>query len=90
MDPDGIASQLRQLPGWTLTENAIEKTFTFTDFDEAWAWLTSVVAVAKQINHHPDIFVHWNTVTLSIFSHDVNGITSRDFTLAAAIQTITP
>ncbi|NUS73446.1 MAG: 4a-hydroxytetrahydrobiopterin dehydratase [Corynebacteriales bacterium] len=87
VDIEEIEKRLAHTDSWTLKDKSqLTKTFTFSDFAEAWKWLNKVAEVAEELDHHPDIFVHWNTVVLNIYSHDVQRITSRDFRLVKAID----
>jgi 4a-hydroxytetrahydrobiopterin dehydratase len=83
-----VAEALRQTPGWARADKAIARTYRFRDFREAMAFVNRVADVAERLGHHPDIAVHYNVVTLSLWSHDAGGITARDFTLAAAIDRV--
>ena len=64
-------------------DGALEREFEFKDFAEALAFLNRVGALAEAENHHPDIAVHWNRVTLRWWTHTQNAVTERDFELAA-------
>lgn len=68
--------------GWTEVDGALERTFRFRDFAEALAFVNRVGAAAEQANHHPDVSIHWNTVTLRWWTHVENAITERDLELA--------
>ena len=70
-------------PGWAEVDGALERTFQFADFAEALAFLNRVGALAEAENHHPDVAIHWNRVTLRWWTHVENAITERDHTLAA-------
>jgi 4a-hydroxytetrahydrobiopterin dehydratase len=62
---------------------ALEREFRFRDFAEALAFVNRVGEVAEAANHHPDVFIHWNTVKLRWWTHAKNAITERDHELAA-------
>ena len=68
--------------GWSEVDGALERTFRFRDFAEALAFVNRVGEVAEAANHHPDIAVHWNRVTLRWWTHTANAITDRDAELA--------
>jgi len=83
-----IPKRLESLPDWHHRGNAIEKRFDRGDFKGALAFVNAVAAVANAQDHHPDIAISWNLVTLTLSSHDAGGLTDRDFTLAAAIEAL--
>ena len=69
--------------GWDEIESALERTFSFKGFREALAFVNRVGELAEAENHHPDIAVHYNRVTLRWWTHTAGGITDRDRELAA-------
>lgn len=84
-----VSEQLTGLPNWRraeTTEPAIIATFELTDFVAALDFVNQVGHEAELMNHHPDIDIRWNKVTLALSSHDEGGLTDRDFQLAARIQ----
>jgi 4a-hydroxytetrahydrobiopterin dehydratase len=84
-----IQGKLRAVPGWELVKNkAIQKKFTFANFKEALAFVNKVGELAEQSNHHPDITINYNKVTLSLTTHDAGGLTSKDFDLAGHVEKI--
>jgi 4a-hydroxytetrahydrobiopterin dehydratase len=74
--------------GWTNDGQALVKTFERDGFDGAIAFVNAVAAVANSQNHHPDIAISWNRVTIRTWSHDVNAITARDAALARSIDAL--
>ena len=86
MDEAAIGAALARLPGWTRTGRAIARTYRFADFRGALAFVNRVGELAERHNHHPDIAIHYNQVTLTLWSHDAGGVTERDVRLAAAID----
>lgn len=83
-----IAERLRSLPEWHHRGNAIERTYDRGDFNGSIAFVNAVAAVANELNHHPDIAISWNTVKLTLCTHDAGGLTERDFSLAARLDEI--
>ena len=81
-----IAEALGWLPGWERRANALEKSFDRKNFDGSIAFVKTVAAAAKRLDHHPDITISWNEVRFTLSSHDAGGITERDFALALAIE----
>jgi 4a-hydroxytetrahydrobiopterin dehydratase len=68
--------------GWEEVDDALERTFTFGDFVGALAFVNRVGELAEAENHHPDIAIHYNRVTLRWWTHTAGGITDRDRELA--------
>ena len=72
---------------WTESENGLTRLFEFANFVEAFAFVTQVALIAQRQDHHPDIAISWNKVTVTTMSHDAgNSITDRDHKLTAAID----
>lgn len=89
MDDTAIEQALAQLNGWTYTDGMIRKTYTFRDFVQAVAWTVQVGFLAEKHEHHPDIDIRWNRVTLALVTHDAgNRVTQKDLALAQAIEAI--
>lgn len=86
-DPE-ISEALKSLPGWEHGGKTIARHFKFSDFVAAMAFVNRVAEAAEKANHHPDIAIHYNQVTLSLWSHDSGGVTKRDLKMAATINTI--
>jgi 4a-hydroxytetrahydrobiopterin dehydratase len=74
------------LPDWELEDETIRRTFRFVDFTAAMGFVTRVALVAEKANHHPDIDIRWNKVTLALTTHDAGGLTARDIELAQTID----
>ena len=83
---DQISSQLQQLKGWTKDGSEIRKKVECADFVRAMGFVNSVALLAERINHHPDIDIRWNRVTLVLSTHSAGGLTDLDFTLAKSID----
>jgi 4a-hydroxytetrahydrobiopterin dehydratase len=73
---------LRFLPKWVRKGGAITRVFQFRDFTTAMEFVNAVARLAEQANHHPDIDIRYNKVTLSLTTHDEGGLTEKDFDLA--------
>ncbi len=86
LSDDEIRQRLSSLAGWERLGEALAKQFSFPDFKAAMAFANRVAAIAEELNHHPDILVQYDTVTLTLSSHDAGGITERDFRLAQRID----
>jgi 4a-hydroxytetrahydrobiopterin dehydratase len=83
-----IASRLAALPVWQLTDGRLTRTVKTRDFRSAVELVTRIADPADEQGHHPDVTIHWNVVTLTLWTHASNGITERDFRLADAIERI--
>lgn len=80
-----IDEGMRSLPGWTTDGKCLRRTYTFRGFPEAVAFVNRLVAPAEAQNHHPDISISYNRVTLSLTTHDAGGLTAKDLALASAL-----
>ncbi|HTW05515.1 MAG TPA: 4a-hydroxytetrahydrobiopterin dehydratase [Streptosporangiaceae bacterium] len=85
---DEIAGRLGTVPGWTRQRGSIVATVTRSDFREAMLLTGAVAYLAEQANHHPDILIQWNKVTLTLSTHSAGGLTANDFDLAAKINAL--
>lgn len=83
-----IEDRFRLLAGWSRGENWIEKKYEFKNFLRAIAFVNAIAYVAESMNHHPDIMVRYNQVTLRNWTHAAGGITEYDFALAERIDAI--
>ena len=74
--------------GWTLSTDgkALERTYRFRDFSEAFAFLTRVAMHAEKVDHHPEFTSVWSRVDLRLTTHDAGGVTERDKELAETID----
>ena len=79
---------LARLSGWSEVEgrDAIAKTFTFTDFNAAFGFMTRVALVAEKLDHHPEWFNVYKTVNVTLATHDAGGLTGLDIELAQAMD----
>ena len=77
--------------GWSLEEDrdTIHKKFKFNDFNEAFGFMTRVALKADQMNHHPEWFNVYNNVSITLSTHDCQGLSERDIELAKFIDAIT-
>lgn len=79
-------AELRSLKDWTRDGEEIKKTWQLRDFVHAMGFVNSVALLAEKANHHPDIDIRWNRVTLTLSTHSAGGLTDKDFELARAIE----
>ena len=83
-----IDAALTGLTGWKRSNKTIQKTFEFPDFLTAMKFVNTVAEKAEAANHHPDIDVRYNKVTMGLTSHDSGGVTSRDIKMAKEINEV--
>ena len=83
-----IEERLSGLSGWRRSGAAIEKKFKRGDFVGSIRFVESLVAPAEEMNHHPDLAISWDTVTVTIATHSEGGLTAADFELAAKIDAL--
>lgn len=79
---------LAGLAGWREVEgrNAITRQFKFADFNAAFGWMTRVALLAEKMDHHPEWFNVYNRVDVTLASHDVDGVSTRDIKMAKAMN----
>ena len=71
--------RMREIPGWSLEDNAIHKQFVCKDFPAAVDFVTRLVPGAEAADHHPDILINYKRVTLTYSTHSEGGLTAKDF-----------
>ena len=88
LSEDQVAEALAGLDGWEVAGDSITKTFTQADFAASVALVNRMAPVAEDMNHHPDLWISWGTVTVSLSTHSAGGLTELDFRLARRIDAI--
>jgi 4a-hydroxytetrahydrobiopterin dehydratase len=83
-----VQSALQKLPHWNRNGKAIERVFQFPNFVDAMIFVNQIAETAEEANHHPDITINYNKVTLQLISHDSGGVTQRDVRMAARINDV--
>ena len=83
-----IEERLDKMEGWEYRDGAIEATFTFKDFREAFATMAKIAFECEAQNHHPDWSNVYNKLRIRLNTHDAKGITEKDFKLAHSIWDI--
>lgn len=81
-----IKNELKSLNGWTIQNGKLHKEFTFSDFVEAFSFMTKIALHAEKMNHHPEWFNVYNRITIDLMTHDAGGITTNDVELARFIE----
>jgi 4a-hydroxytetrahydrobiopterin dehydratase len=85
---DEITARLGATAGWERAGDEITKTVKLSDFANAMLYVGAVAHLAQAANHHPDIAISWNRVTLTLSTHSAGGLTEADFALAAQISAL--
>lgn len=88
MDAGDIAQNLGELPDWTVEDSKLYRKFGFDNFVQAWGFMSRVALLAESMNHHPEWFNVYSTVEIYLTTHDANGISERDFSLARKIDAL--
>ncbi len=90
LDSNQIDAALAGLQGWSLSASrpAIEKTFTFKDFNAAFGFMTRAALAAEKMDHHPEWSNVYRTVNVLLTTHDRNGVTDLDVELAGKMNAI--
>ena len=86
LDDPEVQAFLQRTPGWALDAGVLKKTYAFSDFRAAMAFVNRVADAAEAADHHPDIDIRYGKVTLGLVTHDAGGITARDTALAAQVD----
>jgi 4a-hydroxytetrahydrobiopterin dehydratase len=88
LSEDQITARLADVPGWVRQGDSIGFVRTLADFRAALLYVGAVAYLAEAANHHPDIVIQWNKVTLTLSTHSAGGLTARDFALAGRISAL--
>ena len=88
MESGEIEQRLAELDGWSLAEGAIQKEFKRGDFAGSVAFVNEITPLAEEMNHHPDLAISWDTVTVTLTTHSQGGLTEGDFELAGKIDAV--
>lgn len=93
LDSAALATSLQTLNAsagspWCIQDDKLHKTYRFTDFNEAFGFMTRAALVAETMDHHPEWFNVYKTVRVDLSTHDAGGITELDFALAGRMEKI--
>jgi 4a-hydroxytetrahydrobiopterin dehydratase len=86
----GAAEAVKRRPLWRIAEggrDAIQRTYRFSDFTAAFGFMTRTALMAEKLDHHPEWFNVYNRVDVTLTTHDANGVTELDVTLAGLMDT---
>jgi 4a-hydroxytetrahydrobiopterin dehydratase len=81
-----ISSAIAQLAGWAVVDQKLQKNFKFSNFVDAFGFISKVAIVAEKMGHHPELFNVYNKVRIDLTTHDAGGISALDFDLAQKID----
>ena len=86
----GAEAALARLSGWSAVEgrDAIRKVYKLADFKTAWGFMSQVALKAEQMAHHPEWFNVYNTVDVTLATHDADGVTEKDVELASFMDAL--
>jgi 4a-hydroxytetrahydrobiopterin dehydratase len=85
-----VKKELKASPLWSEMNGAIQRTFEFPDFVRAMEFVSAVARQAEADQHHPDILIRYNKVTLTLTTHDAGGLSKKDFDLARKSDGMAP
>ena len=83
---DDLTSMSGRIPEWQVTQDGLQKTFEFINFEEAFNFMTKVAAIAEELAHHPDWSNSWNKVEIAVVNHQAGVVTELDFVLCEKID----
>ena len=86
LTPEQVTAELAATPGWQAAGAALTQVVTRENFRDALLFVNAVGYLAERANHHPDILITWNKVTLTLSTHSEGGLTGKDFALARLIS----
>jgi 4a-hydroxytetrahydrobiopterin dehydratase len=81
-----ISNHLQKISNWILKDKVIFKSFKFDNYPLCIKFVNQIAIISEEINHHPEIIINWGKVELKIYTHDLNGLTEKDFILAGKID----
>ena len=88
LNTEEVTFYMKDVPQWHVSEDykKISRRWNFKDFVEAIAFVNKIAVLAEVEGHHPDIFVHYNEVTIDLWTHEVKGLSVNDFIVAAKVD----
>ena len=86
LTPKQLTAELSTLDGWEIDEGVLCTCFDLFNFVNAMGFVNSVALLSERANHHPEILIQWNKVTILLSTHSEGGITEKDFQLAREIE----
>ena len=86
LPPEEVENWAVARPRWKFRDDTIRKTYTFPSFRSAIVFVNRVATIADEVDHHPDITIRYDKISLKLWSHDAGGVTERDLKLAERID----
>jgi 4a-hydroxytetrahydrobiopterin dehydratase len=86
LTPEQVTAELAATPGWQAAGAELTQVVTRENFRDALLFVNAVGYLAERADHHPDILITWNKVTLTLSTHSEGGLTGKDFALARLIS----
>lgn len=88
LSDEQIEAALAKRPDWSNVAGNLQRTFQFGSFVGSMSFVRKIAEYAERVQHHPDILIRYNRVTLTVSTHDAGGITQKDFDLAAEADSL--
>ena len=88
LNQEEIQEKLKEFSQWSYEDDAIHISFEFEDFKNAFTAMTRIAFEAEKLQHHPTWSNTYNSVNISLSTHDANGVTDKDFELAKVIENV--
>ena len=88
LSSEAINEELKTLRGWSVVNNKMHKEFEFSDFNQAFGFMTRAAMHIEKINHHPEWFNVYNKIVVDLTTHDAGGITQNDINLAKILNSL--
>ena len=86
LKPGEVENLLKQVPGWSLADGTIAKTYSFKNYYQTMAFVNAAAWVSHREDHHPDMLVGYNTCRVSYVTHAIKGLSENDFICAAKLD----
>lgn len=83
---EDLESEIKSLKEWKRVDNKLQRNLKFKDFVEAFGFVAKVALISEKMDHHPDLRIIYNNVDIELTTHDINGISMNDITLARKIN----
>lgn len=88
LSPEAVAEHLRHLPDWSIEAGMLTKKFRFQSFMQGIDFVNKAAAIAEEMDHHPDLYVRFGLITVSLITHGAKGLTALDFEQAARLDAL--